>query len=398
MRNRIILACGLALSLLGQAIGQEAALPANSFSPFPDDEANGYAMLEPSSVFTQPSRDRWITADFLFGWIEGGHLSPLVTTTNAADVDQSVAGVLGEDTTDILLQGTVNKNVVPGFQFGAGYLYDPENGHGIEAGFAFLGSQSSRFFFSSDQFPVLAVPFFNADTDEPASTLVAFTSTSTGVTQTGNVAVEAKTGNFYSVNLDLTERVWEDENQRLDVLFGYRFAYLNDSLRIHSQISPVGTGATVDTFDDFAAKNSFHGLDLGVRSSYTWDKLTLNLLAKFSPGRMHRTVTIRGRTASTSAGVPPPGGMFAEPTNIGEHESNKWTLLPELATNATWQWTPNVAFRFGYSALFLTKVVRSDNQIDFTLSPSGAIPRPAFSPHQNTSWVQTVNLGVDVTF
>lgn len=406
MPKRILIACGLLAALWGQANGQEILSPS---SPAETGDSSTYSLPAEALTFAPTNDRRWFSVDYLAGWREGAHLSPLVTTSTAgtAQVD---AGVLGKANTQTLLSGTVNRNMRSGFRLGAGYIFDQEYGLGAEAGFTFLPSQSSSFLFTSADHPILARPFTNATNSMAASLVVAFPGNSTG-----NIKVDATTGSFYEFHLDLSERIWEQSEYRprIDGLFGYRFASFDDSLRISQHIVPSASpGTAIDSVDSFSTQNTFNGLDLGLRTTYSWDRLSLNLLAKASPGNMTRTVDIHGKQVTTVTGSAPAtavGGLYALSSNIGEHTRNQWTVLPEAAANLNWQVRSNVSLRLGYSALYLTKVARADNQVDFTVNPNlipqtppattGLTPsRPAFQVHFSDLWVQTLNVGLDMTF
>lgn len=389
MMKRILCLLGLLLAGIGSVRAQDGAAPPSDLLTFVPQEDNA-----------------WLTGEFLFGWVEGVHLSPLVTTSPAG-TDQSVAGVLGEPTTGILLSGTQSSGILPGFRLGAGYIFDQDYGTGIEAGFMFLASHSSNFFFdSADHDGILARPYVDATSGDPATVLVGFPGLSTGT-----INVESKVGDFYSVNLNMTEKIWEEESGwRMDALFGYRFASFSDKLRIQQHLDATMLPDTsIDSQDDFAAKNTFNGLDLGLRTSYRWsDRLSLNVLTKVAAGNMHRTVDIRGQTVTTVAGVPVTdvGGVYALSSNIGEHRRNDWTVLPEGGANLVWKFRSNMNLKLGYSLIYLTKAARADKQIDFTVNPDlfppadpAATPlRPAFQVQNHDFWIQSLNVGLDVTF
>ncbi len=391
MTKRILCLLGLLLAGIGSVRAQDgAAPPRDLLTFFPADDS------------------AWVTGEFLFGWAARTNLVPLVTT-NPAGTGQLVAGLLSEPSTETLLGGTQSSGLLPGFRLGAGFIYDQEYGTGVEAGFMFLSSNSSNFFFdSADHNLILARPYIDATTDAAASVLVGFPGLSTGT-----INVESKVDNFYSFNLDLTEKIWEQESGlRLDTMFGYRFASFSDRLRIRQHIDSLTMpGASIDSQDSFSAKNSFNGLDLGLRTSYLWsDRLSLNVLTKVAVGNMHRTVDIRGKTTTTVAGSPPPvvanGGVYALSSNIGEHSSNDFAVLPEAGANLVWKFRSNMNLRLGYSLIYLTKGARADNQIDFTVNPNlfppadpAATPlRPGFQENHNDFWIQSLNVGVDVTF
>ena len=394
MMKRILCLLGLLLAGIGSVHAQDDAVPPSDLLTFVPQNDNA-----------------WLTGEFLFGWSEGAHLGPLVTTSPAG-TDQSVAGVLGEPTTTTLLSGTKSSGLLPGFRFGAGYIFDQDYGLGVEAGFMFLGSNSSNFSFdSADHNGILGRPYNDATSTpigDPASVLVGFPGNSTGT-----IDVQSKMGNFYSVNMDLTENIWNDESRvKVDALFGYRFASFSDKLRIQQHIDATTLpGTSIDSTDDFAAKNTFNGLDLGLRTNYQWsDRLSLNVLTKVAAGNMHQTINLRGQTTTTVAGSPPPvtsiGGLYALSSNIGEHRRNDWTVMPEAGANLVWKFRSNMNLKLGYSLIYFTKAARANNQIDYTVNPNlfppavpGATPlRPAFQIQNNDFWVQALNLGLDVTF
>lgn len=398
MPKQIILSLGLLIAVTGPVSGQDAAVP-----PMSSETAVLNDLFDASS-----SQDNWwINAEYLFGWIEGAHLPPLVTTSPTG-TDQSIAGVLDDgNPTSILLGGNLNRNVQSGFRIGGGYIYDQVYGHGIEASFRFLPGQSSSFLFSSDDNAILARPYTDATNGDPASVLVAFPGNSTGT-----ITVEAKSDSFYDANFDLSERIWETNGGlRLDTLFGYRFASFSDSLRIAHRIDSLTMpGTSIDTVDDFGAKNTFHGLDLGLRANYAVsDRLSLDLLTKLAVGNIHRTVNIRGQQITRVTGDPDvvaDAGMLALSSNSGEHRRNNWTVLPEIGANLGWMFRSNMRLRLGYSALYLTDIARADNQIDSTVNPDLFPPadpaadplRPEFKVRASNIWVQTLNIGLDVTF
>lgn len=402
MPKQIILILGLLIAVTGRVSGQDAA------APLVPTDSSAATNVSNDLFVPAPSPDNWwINAEYLFGWIEGTHLPPLVTTSPTG-TDQSVAGVLGEPTTSVLLGGNVNMNVLSGFRIGGGYIYDQAYGQGIEASFRFLPGQSSSFLFSSDDNDILARPYTDATNGDPAAVLVAFPGSSTGT-----ITVEAKSDSFYDANLDLSERIWESDGGglRVDTLFGYRFASFSDSLRISQHIDSLTMpGTSIDSVDNFGAKNTFHGLDLGLRANYAWsDRLSLDLLTKLAVGNIHRTVDIRGEQVTRVTGDPDvvaAAGVYALSSNIGEHRRNNWTVLPEIGANLGWMFRSNMRLRFGYSALYLTDIARADNQIDSTVNPNlfppavaGATPlRPEFKVRDSNIWVQTLNIGLDVTF
>ncbi len=404
MRKWTILAIGFLMAIVGRVSAQETLTPPTASSaPVMSD----YTMSN-DGPFAPTNQDYWVTADYLLGWIKGDHLPKLVTTSPTTVTDTTKAGVLGQPTTSVLLQGLVNQDSRSGFRLGLGYVFDHDYGQAIEAGFIYLPGQESSFGFSSAQHPILALPYTDVKVtpNVAAATLIAFPGLSTG-----SINVEAKSGGFYGANLGLTERVWEENGLRLDALLGYRFAAFNDSLHIGSHINELAPnpGTVISTIDQFKAQNVFNGLDMGARTTFAWNNLSLGLLGKVAVGNLNRTVNINGSQVVTVAPAAPDvrsGGMYALKSNIGRHNNSGVNLLPELGANLSWQMRSNVALRVGYSALFLNQIVRADDQIDFKINPDLLSPatanstpqRPKFSEIHSDLWIQTLNLGVDFKF
>ena len=98
--------------------------------------------------------------------------------------------------------------------------------------------------------------------------------------------------------------------------------------------------------------------------------------------------------------------MYALSSNIGEQSRNDFAVLPEAGANLVWKFRSNMNLRLGYSLIYLTKAARANDQIDFTVNPNlfpPAVPlatplRPGFQENHNDFWIQSLNVGVDVTF
>ena len=409
MPKWIILAIGVLVATAGRVSGQDEVPPPTSSAPRPSDNAMASAdsLMSNDGAFVPANQDYWITADYLFGWIQGDDLPRLVTTSPSTVTDPTKAGVLGQSTTSVLLNGRVNQDVRSGLRLGFGYVFDQDYGQAVEAGFTYLPSQSSDFFFSSADHSILARPFNDARTSPPtpAAVLVAFPGQSTG-----SINVNSKSGAFYEAHLDLSEKVWEDNGVRLDALLGYRFASFSDGLRMGQHIvSSTLPGTVINSSDDFQAQNVFNGLDMGARTTFTWDRLSLNLLGKVAVGNLNRTMNINGNQVKTVTGAAPvteSGGVYALSSNSGRHNDGSANLLPEAGANLSWQLRSNLCLRLGYSVLVLNQVARAADQIDFTINPDlfppakpGATPRrPTYHESHSDVWIQTLNLGAEWKF
>jgi len=350
----------------------------------------------------------WLNADYVMAWF-GGDKLPALITTSPPGTPKAMAGIPGFATTRILFgNDTVNDDLRSGFRLGGGWWFTPERTLGIEAGFMLLECQSSGFSATSNGSTTLARPFFNVSTGAADAALVAAPGSSAG-----SVAARDRSGEFYEAHVDLTENVFDCGWARLDSLLGYRFYRYDDGLSI-AQVttnSPnFAAGTVFRRGDDFATQNEFHGGDLGFRTHFAWETLSLDVLTKIAVGMVDRTVKISGGQVIAVPGAAPlvqSGGLLALASNIGNDHTDDWTILPELGANLGWQVTPNVRVRVGYTVMWLDRIARAGDQIDLdvnpTLFPNSRTPvsgplRPAFVLIRNDTWLQSLNIGVEVSF
>ena len=102
-------------------------------------------------------------------------------------------------------------------------------------------------------------------------------------------------------------------------------------------------------------------------------------------------------------GVGSPGGLLAQPTNIGHFTRTTPTAVPELGVKLGYRIRPNMQAYVGYTFLYWYHVARSGDQIDPNVDSSflangaaaGTPTRPAFTMQQRDIWVQGVSLGFE---
>jgi hypothetical protein len=333
-------------------------------------------------------------------------LPPLVTTSPQGTA-QANAGVLGQPGTSVLFGASnVNDDARFGLRFGAGWWFDCDRCFGIEAGFMWLDGDSTGFAASSSGNPILARPFFNALTNKNDSQLVAFQGT-----VSGGVTADASAGSLYEMHFDIAGNISNCSWCRLDALLGYRYFSYDENLRVSSTISPaIQPGAQIGTLDQFRTENEFNGIDFGLRAEFCWHSLTFDLLAKGAVGNVQREVDIDGSTRTSVAGSTPvttnSGGLLALSSNIGNHKSNDWTIMPEFGGTVSWQPWTHVKLYVGYDFMMLTQVARAADQVSLQLNPNlippptgSSIPNvPAFNLNRGDVIVQTVYFGLELRF
>jgi hypothetical protein len=350
----------------------------------------------------------WVGADFVMAWFRGQNVPPLVTTSPAGTA-QTSAGILGQPTTGTLFGGALNEQMRYGFRLGAGYWFTPQKDFGVEVGFSMLESQASTFGFTSDGTTILARPFTDANTGLPQAQLVAFPGNSSG-----SVFGRVGSGNLYEAHIDFVERITDTPFAQLDGLVGYRFYRYDEGLSVQQNVLPTGPdfapGTQIVTSDGFNTTNEFHGVDLGLRTRFCWESLTVTLLGKIAVGHLDQRVNINGNTVTSVPGassVVQNGGLFALSSNIGTHDRHEWTTMPEIGINLNWQLNPNVQVRLGYSVLFLEHVGRVGDQVPNVINPNllpnsttaGTGPNsPTFSFIHNDISIQSINLGLIFSF
>ena len=317
-------------------------------------------------------RQTWVSADYLFTFVRGMQLPPLATTSDpgTARINAGVIGATGSRT--LFGDGMVNDGFRSGLRLGAGIWFNGEQTLGIDAGFMIVEGQSTYFSGSSNAFPILARPITNALTGNAGAILVAFPGTSTG-----SLDIRASSTNFYEAHIDLTEKALDAGWYRLYSLLGYRYYRYDESLRVRQVLNPTDPnfipGTQVITTDNFFTRNEFHGLDLGFRSQFLWDRLTVDVLTKVAVGRVNRVVNIGGEQTVSSPPFAPQtaaGGVLATQTNSSLLGSGDWKVMPEAGIAVSWQAWSNVSIRLGYSFILLNGVARAGDKVDTTVNPN----------------------------
>ncbi|HEX5102900.1 MAG TPA: BBP7 family outer membrane beta-barrel protein [Pirellulaceae bacterium] len=350
----------------------------------------------------------WGSAEFLMWWGKGSHLPPLVTT-NPQGTLQADAGRLDNPTTTVLFG---NELVGEELQYGArltfGLWLDPE--HNVSAGGRVygLGGDQEGFFANSAGDPILARPFFNALLGQQDALLVAFP----GVVQ-GSITANYETDNFIGSEAFMTIMMERDCRRRVDLLLGYHFLRMDDSLTINSTstVTEVGgnlpQGTTFNLTDIFRTQNEFHGGEIGFKGRMANGCWSLDGLAKVSLGAQRQQVAINGFgdvTIPPGGPVPLNGGFLALPTNIGTFERTRFVIIPEATLNLTYHFSPCLSAHVGYNIIWLSEAVTSGDQIDLALNlsqqagPLVGPARPAVLFHERDYWVQGINLGVNWDF
>jgi Putative beta barrel porin-7 (BBP7) len=342
----------------------------------------------------------WAEAEYLYWQTKGDKLPALVTTGPSTLL--ATAGVLGAPGTSVLFgQSTVNQDWRSGVRLRAGYWFDPARTMGIEAHAFGLENASTDFFASSNGEPVLARPFFDPTLNIQSAQLIAFPGLVAGQVSA------SETSRFLGAGIAFRKQLCEAcALGPVNGIIGYRYLRLRDELGISSfQNAP---GITFSIADQFETHNDFHGLDLGLTGHMTNGPWRFDWLAKVAVGGTFTNIAVNGSTVINAGGVTntASGGLLALPTNIGNFNDQRFSVVPELNARIGYQFSPQLRAVVGYNFIYWTGVVRPGGVIDTTvnttqLPPGGALvgaARPA--PRADTSdfWAHGVSVGLAYNF
>ena len=335
-------------------------------------------------------------------WACKGNYVPALVTTGPSTAAQAEAGLLGSSSTTILLGNSdLNDAARSGARIAVDYWLTCDHSVTVEGQYFGLGDNTANFQADNHGYPVLARPFFNAQTGAAQVHSIAYP----GV-QTGTVSVAATT-DFQGAEALLRPTWYRGCDAHLDFLVGYRYLRLSDDLGIDEvdtfTNTQVPVGSTLALLDRFSTLNEFQGAELGFTSDWRCDRWNLGVLLKVGLGNTNSRVSISGSNTATEPGQTPvtsSGGFLAQAANSGQYEHNQFTMVPELGINLGFDLTPRLRLVGGYSLIYWSAVARTGDQIDLNLTFPAAtgIRSPEFRFAMTDYWAQGLNLGLDLRF
>jgi len=374
-----------------------------------------------------PPERIWGQVDALMWWTKELALPPLVTTSPPG-TPQTQAGVIGAAGTQTL--------------FGNEDLFtDPRGGGrvrlcgwlgarrwvGLELDYTALEDADTDFLAASVGDQILARPFFNVgdNTLSSDSALVAYPNLLVGTIYVDTYSQFQTYGAHLLTNVfcNFGCRGGEGEEGascstnglRVDLLGGYRYIGLDEGVLIREALATSVTPRTgFQALDQFDTGNEFHGGELGVAAKYRQPRWWAEGLLKMALGRTAEQVAVNGYTQLV---VPPgaedgpatllTGDLLALRTNIGEYSYKTTAWASEFGLTMGYQVTSQLSVKFGYTLVFLSRVIRPDGAIDVNVNemyipdptdpdlvPVGPV-RPAVAFNDTSYWVQGFNLGLD---
>lgn len=349
-----------------------------------------------------------IRGEYLLWWVDGFYVPPLLTTsTDGTAVGD--AGVLGLASTSIVYG---NQNVLEDARSGGrltlNYWFDCDRCRGIEAIYTGLAQESSTFTANSQQYPILARPFFNVEpgTATQDAELIAYPNLLEG---SATIRTEST---LQGVEILYRHSICRGCCFSVDGLLGYRYNNLNeavhfsDSKRVLSDDFGLPEGTTLEESDWFETENSFNGAEIGVIAQRCHCNWTLEGVMKMALGNNHSEVNVDGHATFNVPGAQPPvtttpAGLLAQQSNIGRQERDDFSMIPELGATLGYDINCHWRATVGYTFMYWCGVARPGDQIDTDLNLTQleqtglqGIARPASRRFLTDVWAQGFRFGL----
>lgn len=415
----VVLGCLAALVLAGSVHASDPVVIDESIPVGPGvSYEGGYEGLpgDPSGGVAYLPRF-WAEADYLLLWTKSAQTPPLVTTGPLNAIGPGNApGTIGVNGTLPVQGGDVKLDPASGVRFVLGGWCDDGCKYGVEASYFYLERTTDHSAASGGTAgsTPLSVPFFNAFINMESSAPIAL---DRPINPIGGRA-----------ELSLNERVWgaealalcclhEVRGFRLDLVGGYRYLNVEESLDFNTATSNVGQNDIFVTRDSFRCSNEFHGAQIGLRNQIYAGRVFFRGAAKLGLGNMHQETRIDGSFVTNDfpqlAGQTRvfPGGYFTQPTNIGTYSRNRIAFIPEVTTGMGLHLCPWLRVSVSYTFLYITSVMRPGDQMDRAINPTQApaitgnpnpalmgAPRPASLPDSSDFWLQGLSFGLEMRF
>jgi hypothetical protein len=391
------------------------SVPGSDAPPVLPAGVSGAAEVGPSSLQMQSEDVRfpkfYLSGEYLLWWFKQDKV-PVLASTSSNPFDN---GELGKPTTQVLFGGDgLDGSARSGFRVSGGYWLDQTcKEEGIDVSGFYFTPHTTNFNANSSQFPVVARPFFNVNQGIEFSQLTAFPGIATG-----NLSIHNQS-NLFGAEINARCNICCGCNYRLDVLGGFRYLNLEESLSItETGLFLPGNGPPLagDTFlvhDFFGTRNQFFGGQVGVIGEYDWGRFSVTGWGKVALGDTHQNILIDGNqviTAPNGTTQQFTGGLLALTSNIGHFRQDRFSVIPELNLNVGYQVTDHVRLFVGYDVLYWNNVVRPGGQIDrnldITLIPNFPVPgvgpagqnQPSAPRPATDFWAQGVTFGVEFRY
>jgi len=374
--------------------------------------------FSPTRMFrnVEPYRGRMFIRGEYLGWQMDPMDTPPLVTTNPPGTPLNQAGFIGGTDTSTLFGGELNGSYRNGFRVRGGWYVDPSRFWAIGGDYYELLGNGDSFSASSDGSRILARPFYDIVGGQETAQFTSFP----GLVQ-GDIAVDSNT-KLRSFGINIQADAVNPPNHssqiangcgrepRVDWIIGYRNILLEDNLQFGENLTAlVPPGGIVNLRESFETENQFQGIELGFVREVPFGRWWFETTSRVAVGNNAQKVKIAGNTRLIEAGVAEtfPGGLYAQRTNIGTYERNRFTVAPELGATIGFHVGPRFSLTAGYSFVYISNVVRAGDQIDTDINP-GLLPvevsplpgplRPRFIFRETDFYAHGLTVGGDFRF
>ncbi|MBX3433911.1 MAG: BBP7 family outer membrane beta-barrel protein [Pirellulales bacterium] len=321
---------------------------------------------------SSPGSRFWLRADYLAWQLSGTDL-PALVTSSPGGTPNATAGVLGQSTTAVLVGNEqVGDRYRSGFMVSGGYWLDECGCTAIVADYFDAGRDGYSAVYGPSTSVIYARPFYNAEEDQPDAQLVNVPDDVSGTVSVRNYS------DFRGAGAALQSCLWScgDCCRTTEIAFlgGYRYYRHDSELAINENLTalantttPYIPGTNIAVMDRFAARNEFHGGEIGLQGRMQRAEFWIDGAAMLAVGGHRRRVVVDGSTdvtvpnvgSSSSSG----GILTSTETNIGAYSDSQAAVIPRFRLGAGCQLTERLSVRAGYSVIIWDDVVQGANAL-----------------------------------
>jgi hypothetical protein len=341
------------------------------------------------------------TSDFLFWYLNGQRVPPLVTTGPAGS-----QAVIGDPGTEILrgngrLESRHDRYV--GERLGSEWWWSRGSPFGLEANVSILERDSSNLTFPWQSGTALALPYVDAASGQWKSYVIAGNSPVNGPLS-GSINVYSRI-EFFDEDVDAMWRLIQTDNYRLVLLAGAHFLQMRERLRTTGASLELPAQSTLlGVFDQFDTFDKFYGGQIGLKGIWRRGRLYIEGRGVIALGADDQVVNSKGnRVIDSPAGrTTEDYGLYVLPSNTGVFERAALDFVTEWGLNVGWAFSSRLGCHIGYTLVTWNNPVRPGDQIEplnlSQVSPGGLVGplKPAIPFRTDFFWAQGLNFGVEL--
>jgi hypothetical protein len=334
----------------------------------------------------------WTSAEYLIWRTEHAPLGYPMTTSSLVGVG---TGAVGSNGAVIFFdKGSMSYPTYSGMRLTAGVWLDSCERTGLEASGFFLNTNGIHFkSVASATQPSLSGP---AGPQGPISIYLPYINSVSGAASAQTIGAQAysqgfinidSTSNLNGVELNIVRNLFRGPLCRLELLGGYRYLNLKETLNLTANTNASGTTTALTSpqqfliMDNFQTRSQFNGAQLGGRIYWTIDHFTCTVSGRLALGVTQESGSIAGGTTFFSSANPITAarGFYAQPSNIGTYSRDQFAAVPQLGITLGYQAGRHCRFYMGYDFLYWTRVVRPGDMVNPLINPAGVVSNPSFT-------------------